>query len=84
LRSGDGGDRDQGGARSDQRALPIYPAGRRSGGTDLEATIKANAKNQARILAGASPVLAESVKKGALKVVASYYDLATGKVTLLD
>jgi carbonic anhydrase len=53
-------------------------------GPDLEATIKANAKIQGRILAEASPVLAESIKKGALKVVASYYDLATGKVTLLS
>src|SRR5216683_5153030 len=53
-------------------------------GPELEATIRANAKIQAKILAESSPVLAELIKKGALKVVASYYDLVTGKVTLLS
>jgi carbonic anhydrase len=53
-------------------------------GPDLDATIRANAKIQAKILAEASPVLADLIKKGALTVVASYYDLVTGKVTLLS
>ncbi len=53
-------------------------------GPDLEATIRANAKIQTKLLAESSPVLAELTKKGALKVVASYYDLVTGKVTLLS
>jgi carbonic anhydrase len=53
-------------------------------GPDLDATIRANAKIQAKILAEASPVLADLIKKGALRVVASYYDLVTGKVTLLS
>jgi carbonic anhydrase len=53
-------------------------------GPDLEATIRANAKIQAKILAEASPVLAEAIKAGMLKVVASHYDLVSGKVTLLS
>jgi carbonic anhydrase len=53
-------------------------------GPDLEATIRANAKIQAKILADASPVLAEAIKGGTLKVVASYYDLVSGKVSLLS
>jgi carbonic anhydrase len=53
------------------------------GGHDLEATIKANAKNQAILLSEASTVIAPMVKEGKLKVVAGYYDLASGAVTML-
>lgn len=53
-------------------------------GADLDATIRANATIQAKLLAESSPVLAELIKKNALMVVASYYDLVTGKVTLLS
>jgi carbonic anhydrase len=53
-------------------------------GPDLDATIRANAKIQAKLLAESSPALAELIKKGALKVVASYYDLVTGRVTVLS
>ncbi len=60
----------------------ILPAVDQSGGR-LADTIKANAGIQARVLAGASTVLNELVKKNALKIVASYYDLATGRVMLL-
>lgn len=49
----------------------------------MEAAIKANAKNQAKILSQASPVLAGLIKENKLKVVAAHYDLATGKVALL-
>ncbi|MBI1779558.1 MAG: carbonic anhydrase [Proteobacteria bacterium] len=52
-------------------------------GTDLEAVSKANAKIQARLLRESSPVLAELIKKKQLKVVAAYYDVATGKVAWL-
>jgi len=52
-------------------------------GPDLEATVKANALVQAKLLGEASPVLAERVKAGKLKIVAAYYDLASGKVDLL-
>jgi carbonic anhydrase len=53
------------------------------GGHDLEATIKANAKNQAALLSQSSPVMSEMVKSGKIKVVAGYYDLASGVVTML-
>src|SRR5580698_8111914 len=53
-------------------------------GHDLDAAIKANAKIQAGLLREASPLLAGLIKEGTLKVVAGNYDLATGKVTLLE
>jgi carbonic anhydrase len=53
-------------------------------GPNLEATIKANAKIQAALLRQSSPVLAEHIKQNQLKIVAGYYDLVSGKVTLLD
>ena len=52
-------------------------------GPDLTATIKANARYQARLLGESSTVLAPMIKEGKLKVVAGYYDLANGAVTLL-
>ena len=52
-------------------------------GPNLEPAIKANAKIQAGLLGSSSPVLAEAVKSGQLKIVAAYYDLASGTVTLL-
>jgi carbonic anhydrase len=52
-------------------------------GSDLTAAIKANASIQAALLSKSSPVLAPMVKEGKLKIVAAYYDLATGKVTLV-
>jgi carbonic anhydrase len=53
-------------------------------GHDLAAAIKANAKIQAALLRETSSVIAPLVKEGKLKVVAGYYDLATGKLTLLE
>ena len=50
---------------------------------DVEGTIKANAKIQAKLLKDSSPVIASAVKDGKLSVVAAYYDLTNGKVTLL-
>jgi len=61
---------------------PIRPAIAHAG-SDLTAAIKANAQYQAELLRTASPVLAGMVKQGKLKVVAGYYDLASGKVTTL-
>jgi carbonic anhydrase len=52
-------------------------------GSDLGAAIRANARIHARLLHDASPVIAGAVKQGQLKVVAAYYDLASGVVTLL-
>jgi carbonic anhydrase len=53
-------------------------------GPDLDAAIKANAKLQAALLRQSSPVLAEHIKQNQLKIVAGYYDLASGKVSMLD
>ncbi len=53
-------------------------------GSDLEAATKANAKIQATLLAQSSTVISGMVKSGGLKVVSGYYDLGSGKVTLLD
>jgi carbonic anhydrase len=53
-------------------------------GPDVDAVARANAQIQARLLRESSPVLADFVKQGKLKVVAGFYDLATGKVALLD
>lgn len=51
--------------------------------SDLAATIKANASIQVSLLSKASTVLSPMVKEGKVKIVAGYYDLATGKVTLV-
>jgi carbonic anhydrase len=51
---------------------------------DLTAAIKANAKFQAGLLRRSSPVLAENIKKSKLKIVAAYYDLASGRASMLD
>jgi carbonic anhydrase len=61
---------------------PIRPAVERAG-TDLEAVIKANALIQADLLRTASPVIADLMTKGRVKVVAAYYDLGSGHVSLL-
>jgi carbonic anhydrase len=53
-------------------------------GSDVDAVGKANAKIQAAILREASPVLAELIKKHALKIVAGFYDLASGQVEVLS
>jgi carbonic anhydrase len=53
-------------------------------GPNPEAATKANAKIQATLLREASTVIAGLVKEGKLKVLAGYYDVATGTVSLLD
>src|SRR5262245_12802869 len=52
-------------------------------GPDPDAAIRANARIQANILKTASPVIADMAAQGKIKVVAAYYDLASGAVTLL-
>jgi carbonic anhydrase len=79
-------------ASIDAKAVPgqisaLYPYIRPAvdqAGPDLDAAIKANAKIQAALLRQSSPFLASSIKQSQLKVTAGYYDLASGKVTLLD
>ena len=53
-------------------------------GHDLNAAAKANAKIQAALLRESSTVISGLLKEGKLKVVAAYYDIANGNVTLLD
>jgi carbonic anhydrase len=53
-------------------------------GSNLEAATKANAKIQAALLRQASPVLAGLIKENKLKVVATYYDIGAGTVSLLE
>ena len=61
---------------------PLRPAVDQAG-PDLEATIRANARLQASLLRQASPVIAGLVTQGKVGVVAAYYDLASGAVSLL-
>jgi carbonic anhydrase len=61
----------------------IQPAVDKSGG-DLEKAIKMNAALQAQTLRQASPVIAKAVKAGEVEVLAAYYDLASGRVTVLQ
>jgi carbonic anhydrase len=65
-----------------QLFAPLRPAVE-AAGNNLEAAIKANAQIQAKVLATASPLLGGMIKDGKLKVVASYYDLGRGTVTVL-
>jgi|SRR5271167_272919 len=53
-------------------------------GSNLEAATKANAKIQAALLRESSTVISGLVKENAVKVVAAYYDLSNGSVTLLE
>jgi carbonic anhydrase len=64
--------------------FPHIQPGVEQGGTDLVAATKANAKIQATLLSQASTVISEMRKAGKLKVVAGYYDLASGAVTLVQ
>ncbi len=50
---------------------------------DVVAAVKANAVFQAQLLRESSTVIAKAMKDDGVKVVAGYYDLATGRVTLL-
>ena len=51
---------------------------------DYEATARINAQIQAELLATASPVLSGLIGEGRLKIVAGYYSLDTGTVSLLS
>lgn len=69
--------------RDDQTlSAPLRPAVERAG-SDLTATIKANAQIQADLLPGTSPVIAPAVAQGKLKVVPAYCDLASEKAAVL-
>jgi carbonic anhydrase len=53
-------------------------------GPNLEAATKENAKIQAALLRQASTVISGLIKENKLKVVAAYYDLGTGVVSLVE
>lgn len=53
-------------------------------GPDLLAATKANAKMQATLVREASTVISGMVKEGKVKVVAAYYDLGSGNVSLVE
>jgi carbonic anhydrase len=61
----------------------IEPAVKEAG-PNLEATIKANARIQAALVRSRSAVISDLVTEKKLRVLAAYYDLASGKVALLD
>ena len=61
----------------------IRPAINQAGG-ELKAASEANARIQAQLLKESSPVLAGLIKDGKLSVVAAFYDVESGKVTLLS
>jgi carbonic anhydrase len=80
------------GASIEAKAVPgqisaLYPYIRPAidkAGRVLEAAIKANANIQAALLQHSSPVFAEHIQQRRLKIVAGYYDLSSGKVTVVD
>jgi carbonic anhydrase len=53
-------------------------------GPNLEAATKANARIQAALLRQSSTVISALVKEKKLRVVAGYYDISTGAVSLLE
>jgi carbonic anhydrase len=61
----------------------IMPAAEAANGS-IETAVVQNVRNQARLLARSSPVLAGLVSKGALRIVGGVFDLATGVVTMVD
>lgn len=62
----------------------IRPAVDQAPGAGVDAVSKANARIQANLLRQSSPVLAGLAAKEQLKVVAAFYDIASGKVELLE
>jgi carbonic anhydrase len=54
------------------------------GATDVNAAAKANARFHAGLLRDASPVIGGMIKDKQIKVVAGFYELATGAVTLVE
>jgi carbonic anhydrase len=62
---------------------PLRPAVDQAG-PDPDSVIRANARIQASVLKNASPVIADLVAQRKLEVVAAYYDIAKGAVSLLE
>ena len=53
-------------------------------GPDVKAVTEANAKIQAHLLSESSTVISAAIKENKVKVVAGYYDIGSGVVTILD
>lgn len=63
---------------------PSVEATKSQPGDAVHNCVLANARRVAGQIRNSRPLLSEAVRTGELKVVAADYDLATGKVTLLD
>ena len=61
----------------------LRPAVEQSAG-NLEKAIEANARGQAELLRTSSTVIRDAIKAGTVKVAAGVYDLATGKVSVVN
>jgi carbonic anhydrase len=61
----------------------IEPAAEAAKG-DAEVAVVQNVRNQARLLARSSPVLAAAVQAGTLVITGGVFDLASGRVTLIS
>ena len=64
--------------------FPHIEAAVEQAGPDVEATIRANALIQSSRLRELSPLLAEMIAAGNVKVATGYFDIRSGLVTLLD
>ena len=62
--------------------LPAVESSKNQPGDKVENAVKANVRLQANTLK-ASPVINQLIVQGKLKIVGGYYDLDTGKVTIL-
>jgi carbonic anhydrase len=63
---------------------PAMEKAKNQGGNLEENSILANIRYQSAKLAEDSTILGQMIKNGKLKIVGGYYDIATGKVTLLN
>jgi carbonic anhydrase len=62
----------------------IQPAVERTPSRELEAVTRENVRVQARLLRSSSPVVAQLVREKKLMVVGGVYDLATGRVSMVE
>ena len=63
--------------------LPAIEETKGQSGDSIENAVRANARNIAKRLQSAGPIIAPRVQSGELKIVAAYYSLDTGQVELL-
>jgi carbonic anhydrase len=63
--------------------LPAVEETKAQVGDPIDNAVRANARDVAKHLQSASPIIAPFVKSGEVKIVAAYYSLDTGQVELL-